>query len=92
MFVPSINGNTYIMTFINYYTKMYGNINHKLLKYLKNFMYGFKMKLSLVLALSALIMDENIHLMNLKSTFANVGSNIKPSFHTIPNKTVWLNE
>jgi hypothetical protein len=31
-------------------------------------MYGFKMKLNLVLALFALIMEENIHLMNLKAT------------------------
>ena len=50
------------------------------------------MKLNLVLALFALIMEENIHLMNLKATFTNMGSNIKPHFHTIPNKTVWLNE
>ena len=53
-------------------------INHKILKILKNFMYGFKMKPSLVLALFALIMEENIHLMDLKTIFVDMGSSIKP--------------
>jgi hypothetical protein len=50
------------------------------------------MKLSLVLALFSLIMEENIHLMNLKATFSNMGSNIKSNFHTVPSRAVWLNE
>jgi hypothetical protein len=53
-------------------------------------MYGFKMKLSLVFDLFALIMEENILLMNLEATFANMGLNIKPQFHKIPNIMVWL--
>jgi hypothetical protein len=44
------------------------------------------MKLSLVLALFAPIMEENIHLMNLKATFPNMGSNIKPQLHTNPQQ------
>jgi hypothetical protein len=63
-------------------------INHKLLKLLKNFMYGFKMKLGLILALFALIMEKNIHLVNLKATFTNMGSSIKPQFNTIVNRTM----
>jgi hypothetical protein len=46
-------------------------------------MYGFKMKLNIVLSLFILIMENNIHLMNLKATFANMRSSIKPQFHTI---------
>jgi hypothetical protein len=42
-------------------------------KHLKIFIYGFKMKLSLVLALFEMIMEENILLMNLKVTFPNMG-------------------
>jgi hypothetical protein len=47
--------------------------------------YGSKIKLSLVLALFILIMEENIYFMNLKATYANMGSRIKPQFHTILN-------
>jgi hypothetical protein len=43
------------------------------------------MKLSLVLALFVLIMEENINLMNLKTIFTNMGSSIKTPFHTILN-------
>jgi hypothetical protein len=46
------------------------------------------MKLSLVFALFTLTMEENIHAMNLKVIFANMGSNITPQFHTIPNRMV----
>jgi len=63
-------------------------INHKLLKLLKIFIYGFKMKLCLILYLFILIMQNNIHLMNLKVTFTNMRSRIKPRFHTILNRMV----
>jgi len=46
-------------------------------------MYEFKMKFSFVLSLFAMIMENNIHLINLKDTlFTNMVSRIKPKFHT----------
>jgi hypothetical protein len=96
MFVPSTNGNKYIMIFIDNYTRMFWVYLTKEksqdFELLKSFMYEFKMKLSIILDLFTLIMEEHIHLMNLKDTFSNMGSNIKPQFHTIPNRMVWLNK
>jgi hypothetical protein len=96
MHIHSTNGNRYIMTFIYDYTRMclvyLLKDKSQVFETLKNFMHGFKMRLSVVLDLVALIMEEYIHLMNFKSTFANMGSNIKPQSHTIPNITMSLNE
>jgi hypothetical protein len=73
--VPSANGNRYITTFIDDYTKMCWvyllKDKSQAFETIKIFMYGSKMKLSLVLALFVLIMEENIHLMNLKTILAN---------------------
>jgi hypothetical protein len=92
MFVPFSNDNKYIMSFIDDYTRMCWvyllKDKSQAFETFKIFIYGFKMKLILVLALFALIMEENIHLMNLKNIYTNMGSNIKPQFHTILNRMV----
>jgi len=59
-----------------------------ILKLLKNFMYGSKMKPNIIFDLFILIMEENIHKLNLKSTSSNMGSSIKLMFHTILNRMV----
>jgi hypothetical protein len=58
----------------------------------KIFIYGLKMKLNLVLALFILIMEGNTLQMSLKATFPNMGSSIKPLFHTILDIMVPLKE
>jgi hypothetical protein len=84
------------MTFIDDYTRMCWvyllKDKSQAFETFKNFHVWIQNEAQSCIGSLALIMEENIHLMNLKSTFANMGSNIKPQFHTIPNRMVWLNE
>ena len=92
MHVPSANGNKYIMTFIDDYTRMFWVYLLKnksdAFKHSRIFINGLKMMHNLILGLFALIMEKNIHQMNLKTIFANMGSNIKQLCLIIPNRMV----
>jgi hypothetical protein len=94
--IPSTNENKYIMSFVEDYIRMFWvylvKEKSQDFNFFLNFMYIFKMKHNLVLAFFALIMEKVIHLMNFKAIFANMGSSMKPSSHTILNRKVWLNE
>ena len=54
----------------------------------KNFINGLKMMHNIILGLFALIMEKNIHQMNLNTIFANMGLNIKQLCLIILNRMV----
>jgi hypothetical protein len=64
------------------------NRNLKYLKHFKMFTSGLKMNLNLILPLFVVIMEGNALQMSLKSIYANMGSSIKPLFHTIIDEMV----
>ena len=64
--VPSTNGNKYMMTFLDDYTRMCW-------VYSRTFMHGLKMMHNLILDLFTLIMENNTLQINLKNMFANMG-------------------
>ena len=92
MHVPSANGNKYMMTFIDYYTRMRWIylLKNKFdaFQTFKNFHTWIEMMHNLILDLFALIMEKNTHQMNLKTIFTNMGSNIKQLCLIIPNRMV----
>jgi hypothetical protein len=92
MSIPFVNTNKYIISFIDDYIRMcwvyLQKDKSKAFETFKKFHVWIQNELRLVLALFTLIMEDNIHLMNFKVTFANMGSNIKQYFRTILNKMV----
>jgi hypothetical protein len=94
--IPYANENTYIMTFIDDYTRMCWvyllKDKSQAFETFKNFHVWIQNEAQSRIGSLRIDNGREYTLMNLKVTFTNMGLNTKQEFHTILNKMMSLNE